>query len=309
MTPRQLLLPVGLVFALFGGIFAPSLGLRMAGPGTTFSIIAVMFLVNGYQTDLKTFSFNRRLLAAFFICTILTFAGGSSLGKLLVSLVSFDPYIATGIIIMCCMAPTLSSVVVITREAEGNTTWAVLLTVSLNLLSIFIIPVLLKFLLAGTAIYLPMLPLLKDLVLSVLLPFIVGLLLRRAIRKPPHPFINTLPTLLVILLSYMSFSGGRSAVIGSRAATLLVLVGASLTIHLLLFAVALALSRLARHRTDERKAVAFLSSQKTLPTAVGILASLSLTTTPAALPCVLFHFSQILCDSLIASFWARRTRK
>ena len=298
---------MGLVLALVASLVAPQAGVWMAGPRTAFALIAVMFLINGYQTELHALAVNRRMVGAFLICGLVSFLGGSLLGKALVTLWDFGPEIATGILVMCTMAPTLSSVVVITRESGGNTAWAILMTVGLNLLSIFAIPALLAVTLSGTTVELPVLALLCDLILSVLVPFTVGMALRRWLRRAPSAAINQLPTLLVIMLSYMSFCSGRRTLVDSSVLALGLLMLSLLGVHGAMLLIATGISALAGHSQGERKAVAFLSSQKTLPTAVGILASIGQATGPAALPCVMFHFTQILCDSIIAAFWRARS--
>ena len=303
---KRLLLPLGLVVALIAALFAPGTGIWLASPRTAFAMIATMFLINGYQTDFKMFRINGRLTGAFLIAALVSFLGGSLLSKSLVSLLAFDPQIATGILVMSTMAPTLSSVIVITKESGGNTHWAILMTVGLNLLAIFATPVQLKFLLSGTTVSIPVAPLLLDLTLSVLVPFVIGTILRRIIKLPPSGLINLLPTLLVILLSYMSFCSGRHTLVESTLSTLVLILATLLALHLALFFIAIGLTRLFGYHSPERKAVAFLSSQKTLPTAIGILASMGYAGSAAALPCVMFHFTQILSDSIIATIWRSR---
>ena len=302
----RLLLPVGLVLALLAGLLTPSLGSYASGPRTTLSIVAILFLINGYQTELRSLVMTKRLGGAFVVSALVSFVGGGLLGKALVSMAPFDADVAIGILVMSVMAPTLSSVIVITKESGGNTAWAILMTVGLNLLAIFAIPLLLKFLLWGTPVSLPAGSLLRDLVLGVLVPFVVGVVLRRLIRRPPPAPVNLLPTLLVIFLSYMSFCSGRQILIDSKPGILALMVAGLLGMHLAMLALATGLAVLCGYSTPERKAVGFLSSQKTLPTAIGILASLG-RTGGAALPCVMFHFSQILCDSILAALWRGRS--
>ena len=303
---KRLLLPVGLLAALAGALAFPDAGLWLAGHRTTSGIIAAVFLINGYQTELSSFVLSKRLAGAFVIAALVSFIGGGILGKMVVSLLPFDREISMGILVMSTMAPTLSSVIVITRESGGNSPWAILMTVGLNLLAIFAIPLLLTLLLSGSSVSLPVGSLLGGLILDVLAPFVVGVSLRRAIRRVPSAGVNLLPTLLVIALSHMSFCSGRRTLMESSLSTLALLAASLLAMHLAMFALAVGLSILFGYRTPERKAISFLSSQKTLPTAIGILGSLGYVGGAAALPCVMFHFTQILADSFIAGIWRSR---
>ncbi|HEY3378201.1 MAG TPA: bile acid:sodium symporter [Armatimonadota bacterium] len=299
---KRLLLPLGLTGALLTALLFPMPGLWLARHQTAFLFVAAMFLINGYQTNLQAFPCSRRFLGAFILTALMAFVAGW-LGHLVTSLVHFDATIALGLVIMSAMPPTLSSVVVITKESGGDTLWSLLMTIGLSLLGIVTIPLMLTALLARTSVALPVWPLFADLSLSVLVPFALGVLLQRLIRKEPTPLVNLLPTLLIIILSYMSFSAGREKIITNSALTLISIIVAALAIHLTLFVTALGLAKLCRYSLAERKAIAFISSQKTLPIAIGVLASLGVTGGAAAVPCVIFHFVQLLCDSVIAFRW------
>src|SRR5690606_29881813 len=130
-----------------------------------------IFFINGYQTHPRTLKVTRRLVAGFFIAALLSFGGGAILGRMAAFLPGLDPAMVPGLLVMSVMAPTLSSVIVITHESGGNTTWAALLTMGINLLGIFVIPPMLSGLLAGGEVTLPAMKLFLDLILSVLLPF------------------------------------------------------------------------------------------------------------------------------------------
>ena len=291
------------MLALIAGLFVPAAGVWLTTHRMAWGVIVAMFLINGYQTDLRTFGFGKRLAVAFVLAALISFAGGGFLGWGLAKLLHFEADIASGILVMSVMAPTLSSVVVITHESNGNRVWAILLTVGLNLLSMFTIPAMLALMLSGTAVALPVMPLLLDLLASVLAPFLIGLILRRKLKKPAPAWINGLPVFLIITLSYMAFASGRTTLMNSTAGTIALLVASLLALHFILMLAAIAAGALLGYKTPERKAIAFISSQKTLPTAIGILVSLGLAGGAAALPCVIYHFGQVLCDSVIAALW------
>lgn len=302
---KQLILPVGLVFSLLFGMVAPSAGAWLHLKQAEFLFIGLIFLINGYQTDIKSLIVSKRLLGAFAICGLVGFVGGALLGSAVARLLHLDPELAAGIVVMCTMAPTLSSVIVITQASNGNTAWSVLLTVGLNLLGVFAVPNLLALCLPGREVSVPVMPLLWSLILSVLLPFVAGIGARRIMKLKPSGLVNLVPTLLIITLSYMSFSTGRATLLASTAGSIALLVVALLSLHIVLMLVAQGVAVLFGYQTPERKAIVFISSQKTLPAAVGIVAKLGYGGA-AAVPCVIYHFSQILFDSVIASLWRGR---
>ena len=300
---RKWILPGGLVAALVLGMTVPGPGIRLGDSKLALVMIGMIFFINGYQTHHSALVVSRRLAGAFVLSAVVAFGGGSLLGSLAARLPVFDTQIALGILVMSIMAPTLSSVIVITRESKGNTVWATLLTMAINCLGVFVIPPLLSWLVKEREIALPATALFRDLVLSVVVPFCLGLLLRRWLQKKPSGLVNLTPTLLIILLSYVSFSGGRETVLQSGLDLVGWIVAVVLGIHLGLLGAAFAAGKALGFEEGERKAIAFLSSQKTLPTAVGVMAALGYAGGAALLPCVVFHFCQILADSLIAIRW------
>ena len=302
---KKLLLPVGLCLSLIFGMLTPGAGVWLSEHKTTYLFIAVIFLVNGYQTDVRSLLISRRLLGAFLICGLVGYVGGALLGSGIAKLLHLDPDIAAGIVIISTMAPTLSSVIVITQAAQGNTTWSILLTVGLNLVGVFAVPNMLAVFLPGREVSLPVAKLVLELILSVLVPFAVGIAARRIIKVPPTGFVNQVPTLLVITLSYLSFATGRGKLLNSTASSLILLVVALLTLHIALLLAAFGLAVLFRYKTPERKAIVFIGGQKTLPAAIVTVESLGYSGA-AAVPCVIYHFSQILFDSAIASYWRGR---
>ncbi|KAL8518183.1 hypothetical protein ACS0TY_009521 [Phlomoides rotata] len=81
----------------------------------------------------------------------------------------------TGIAIFSCMPTTLSSGVALTRLAGGNSALALAMTMISNLLGILIIPFSIsKFIAAGVGVSVPSEQLLRSLILTLLVPLILG---------------------------------------------------------------------------------------------------------------------------------------
>ena len=85
---------------------------------------------------------------------------------------------------------------------------------------------------------------------------------------------------------------------------LLVLVGA-FGIHGSLLLLCWMSRYIYRPEHGEWLALLFTASQKTLPIAVGVLALLDQAVGVAIVACIIFHFMQLLIDSVIASRMAR----
>lgn len=300
---KRFMLPAGLVCAFLLAMILPEPGIWLSSHRAALGIAALMFFINGYQTDIRNFCIGKRFVTGIVIGASVSFIGGAALGKAASVLLHFPHEIAAGLIIMCVMAPTLTTVIVITKESGGNALWALLMTVTLNLLSILFIPPILTIVLKGGA-PIPALHLFIDLAVSVLLPFIAGSALRVLVKRDV-PGMSLVPTALIVALSYLSFSSGRATILTAGAASLII-AATALSIHLILFSAAAILARAVRFSDADMKAVAFIGSQKTLPAAMAIIASIGLGGGAAAVPCVLFHFSQIMADSIIAFVWGTR---
>ncbi|KDO47068.1 hypothetical protein CISIN_1g023071mg [Citrus sinensis] len=88
----------------------------------------------------------------------------------------------TGLALFSCMPTTLSSGVALTHLAGGNSALALAMTIISNLLGIMIVPFSIsKFIAAGVGISVPTKQLFKSLVLTLLIPLILGKVLRESI--------------------------------------------------------------------------------------------------------------------------------
>lgn len=209
----------------------------------------------------------------------------------------------TGILVMSCMPTTLSSGIVISELAGGNKHLSMLLTIGLNAAGIIAIPFILPFLLnnqnnipinAGHLFF--------GLLTKVLTPFLVGNLvakLNSSFRK--YSWVSHLPSTCVILTVWITFSCQQQLLSSLSLKKLTLISSACLVIHLLLFILSFIMSQKLNYSRQDTLSLSFMNSQKTLPVAISIIASLTLESGGLLISCLLFHFIQLLCDSLLAS--------
>ncbi|KAF8008955.1 hypothetical protein BT93_J0066 [Corymbia citriodora subsp. variegata] len=89
----------------------------------------------------------------------------------------------TGLALFSCMPTTLSSGVALTQLAGGNSALALAMTVISNLLGILLVPFSIsKFIADGVGVTVPTKQLFKSLVLTLLIPLILGKILRESFR-------------------------------------------------------------------------------------------------------------------------------
>ncbi len=300
-------LPVGLLLAFLVSWLVPGPGQLLQQLGLIQWMVATIFLVNGYQTSLGQLRGGGGIWPVLLPAVVINLLLAPWLGMLVAVLLQLPEGAVLGLVVMSTVPATLSSGIVMTRLAGGDGVKALLLTILLNLIGVFSVPFLLALALGGAGdISLSPWPLLEKLLLIVLLPFVLGMLGRNLLDlAQDHLLLRYLPTSCVIGTVWMSVSASSETLHQVTLPLILLLLLAALLVHggLLL------LCRLARVALPmprgEWLALLFTASQKTLPVAVGVLVALERPAGLALVACILFHFVQLIGDSMLAGRFAR----
>ncbi|CAK0786867.1 hypothetical protein CVIRNUC_010081 [Coccomyxa viridis] len=227
------------------------------------------------------------------------------------------PEFAVGLTVFAIGPSTLAQGQTLVRQAGGNTTLALMLLVLSNTLAVFIAPFLIKAMLASRSdgIHLDSAGLLINLVVTVLAPSIVGKVIRELI-PPVGKWVSsnrvTMGLLnngtLIIIVWIQLCSAHRKIFQQPFQDIVLIIIGAVL-LHFVFVAINWPLVALMRFPPKEAIAVLIMSSQKTMPFAVSIIALL-----PASLgskglltlPPLVAQVSQLFCDIWIARYFAHK---
>lgn len=232
----------------------------------------------------------------------------------------------TGLALFSCMPTTLSSGVALTRLAGGNSALALAMTVISNLLGILIVPFTIsKFIAAGVGASVPTKELLKSLVLTLLLPLILGKVFRESskgvadVADRNRKLLSVISAILLSLVPWIQVSRSRSLLLMVKPAVFLVAVGMGALLHLVLLAFnALSMQSLSAvsggsksvfAKTENSSALLLVASQKTLPVMVAVVDQLGGSFGESGLlvlPCVAAHLNQIIIDSFLVSSWNKR---
>jgi solute carrier family 10 (sodium/bile acid cotransporter), member 7 len=306
---RQLFLPLGLILAVICGLILPAGGIFLADNNGLRILVCIIFVVSGYQTGAKGFSLDRQLFALFLTAALISLIVAPLLGLLFAKLLSFPPSLAIGLIIISAVPPTLSSGIVITEVSRGNTVLALFLTIALNLLGIFVMPFMLDLCLkAAGPVDINQTALLLKMLFFVLLPFVIGKLIRNLSAKNRvslnWSYVNSS---CVILVVYASLSTSRDAFSDLGVAEFLMIGAGVSLVHILLLIINHQAGKLLQLPLPDRKALLFVASQKTLPISVAVLANIQFATGSAIIVCLMFHFFQLFVDSFLASFLHKKT--
>ncbi len=218
-----------------------------------------------------------------------------------------------GLLFLCVLPSTVSTSVVLTAVAGGNTAAAVISAALSNIMGVVLTPLLVSFLMHVSGGHGALGPLLLQITMLTLLPFAAGAAVRPFCREAveAHKRWNSrICNAVILLMVYMAFCD-------SVTGRIWVTYGAGLTLKVLLIVVLLfvaisllayASSRLNRLGRADSIAVYFCSVKKTLamgiPLAVlifGRSANLGL----ILLPIMFYHPLQLLANGILANHLAR----
>lgn len=301
---KQFFLPLGLLGAIFFALLLPAFGIYISENSGLKILVFVIFLVSGYQAGAKALPLNRRLFSLFLTAAAISLVLSPLLGLAITGLIDFPLPLAMGLIVIAAVPPTLSSGIVITEVSRGNTVLALFLTVTLNLLGIFIMPFMLDICLkAAGPVDIDQTALLVKMLFFVLLPFAVGKLIRSASGKSRvssnWSYVNSS---CVILVVYASLAVSKSGFSGLGVAEYAIVLASVSLLHLLLLAINAQAGKMLRLVPADLNALIFVASQKTLPISVAVLTNISYDTGSAIIVCLMFHFFQLFADSFLAAY-------
>jgi len=299
---QQWFLPVGLVLAMAFALVAPLPGSVLNETGLVLGLVPLIFLVNGYQTRFDTLSLRKRFVGVLLTGVVIGLLLSPFIGLGTAALLGLPASAALGLVVMASMPPTLSSGVIMTENAGGQTLWAMMLTILLNLIGIFTIPFILSLTLeTGAEVVISPWPLLLRLLFVVLLPFVLGDLLRRILSRKAPGWVRYVPSSCIIVTVWMSMSASRGTLFELTVGAFMMIVVGSLLVHGSLLALCAASGRGLRLAANERIALLLVVSQKTLPVAIGVLTALNVPIAGALVVCIVFHFLQLMVDAVIAA--------
>lgn len=296
------------------GWYRPSIGLWMKSINTTFYLVFLAFFLNSFalspESLLKSMKQWRVLLTA----VIITFGLSPALVFAARRLVpGGDSLIGHGFQIVSVVPTLFVSAVVLTRLAKGNAAVALFLTVSTNLLAVFIAPMLIKATL-GSSVKFDLMSTSVSMTYNVILPTILGQLARKRweVWAQRHASLITVLSQFTILLFIIT---GVSALPRSIITPKIVIV--AITGDVILHAILLGLGRFsgAMIKADEptRRALTFCSAQKSFAFNVllcehifaGNVAAFGL----GILPGIIYYLLVLSVDSVIAQWWSLHTPK
>ncbi|XP_078157255.1 sodium Bile acid symporter family [Carex rostrata] len=320
-------LPLALVVGVIVGLLNPTPGcLAHKYSFSKFSTFGIFF-ISGLVLRTKELSAATEAWPAglFGLSSILLLTPLFS--RLIMQVQLVPPEFVTGVAIFSCMPTTLSSGVTLTQLVGGSSALALAMTVVSNLLGIMIVPLSLsRYIGAGAGVSLPTEQLFKSLVSTLLIPLVLGKILREAssgvaefVDKNRKSF-SVISALLLSLVPWMQVSKSRSLLLSVKAEAFVLAVFVGVVLHVtLLIANAIALQILLAAsgggkdsvfaKKEYTRAVILVASQKTLPVMVAVVDQLGGALGESGLlvlPCIASHINQIVIDSFLVNWWRQK---
>jgi sodium/bile acid cotransporter 7 len=216
-------------------------------------------------------------------------------------------YFFEAMMIVAAQAGTIASAPALTLVAGGNQALALLITLSTNLLTSLITPLILR-LTVGTVVAFPVGQMMREDALVVLLPVVTGQIVHRLCwSRMGHllPVIVRLPQMIILVFVYTGVAMAASR-LSERPALILSFLATAATLHVALL--------VWNHRSAtwlglseaNRTAVVFCGSQKTLPNGIYLWDKFFPANPHGALALVCYHVFQLVLDSLLVPWLAPR---
>ena len=334
------LVALGALIALASQVQVPASGQETKKTVVTYLCVAIIFFITGCTLPTRTLmeSYSRWKLHLFvqIQCFLMTSAGMFGIVSACASNPDFmDPGLLIGLIFTGCIATTISSNVVMTRQANGNQALTVVQSTLGNFLGPFITPLLIKMYVSTGAWYTKVLPatsenygelyrrVFKQLGLSIFLPMTVGQVVQNLFPAPTKKIflkykLNKLGSVMLLVIIWQTYdqafaSGAFTSV---KHSNIIFIVFASIGLFIIFLSISFTTSLLWLSKEDTI-AVCYCVPAKTpamgVPLAnvmfLGLGAQLE---SKLQIPMVLYQGLQILGGSLLIPVfrsWQERKTK
>ncbi|HEY0967314.1 MAG TPA: bile acid:sodium symporter family protein [Opitutaceae bacterium] len=224
------------------------------------------------------------------------------------------PDLRLGFLYLCVLPSTISTSVVLTTVAGGNTAGAIFNAVLSNVLGVFITPLWVTWLMQAGGQSQPLGPVVREIIVLLLVPLVLGQAARSVLRAwadARKKRLGDLNSGLILFIVFAAFCNSVEARVWSQYGFDVTLVAFAGVIIIFALATGLVevLARLLRLDRADRIAASFCAPQKTLASGVP-LAKVIFGAHPGLglilLPIMFYHPLQLLVCGLLAGRWAKR---
>ena len=303
-------------FVAIGAVLAAAAGLQgqtrwMQDFHVLTAGIFLAFLVTGLTLDISKLSFQSLQLKAALAAMI------SSLAVIPLLAWASSGFVlpAEFVIGVCIIATAPVSVIsgtVVTALGKGNIPLSVVICVLGNIVGIFSMPFSLKWMVEGAgSIHLPVIEMLSNLVTTVLVPIVLGVLQSRlnAYLTRFKKAFSVFQQSIILLIIFSAFAGAGATIVPAGS-MLPVLAAFTLALHALILAMNYGIARLIRLDWPSTVAFTLHTSQKTLTVSYVVWAGFFAAHFPLAMiPGIMYHLTQMVMDTVVAEQMKNRNMR
>lgn len=288
-----------------GGPLRPEISVRIVG-------VSLIFLNSGLSIKTRDFAgaltkYDLHILiqsyTLIFIPCFMNF-----LSPLLL-LLPLDKWIISGLQVVSCLPPPVSSAVILTKAIGGNEAASILNSALGSFLGVFFSPVLI-YLSLGLTSAVPFLSIIQSLALTVLLPLVLGQLLRHFWLEdaldPYRPYLANFASCILLSIIYTAFCGtfhqGYANDVSFSSLLSIVLIELIMQVLFLSLAFILATRLMIGLKRSDVICLLFCSTHKSLTLGIPMLGVMFGDTRKGVLysvPLLVYHPMQILLGSLL----------
>lgn len=227
---------------------------------------------------------------------------------------SLNEKLLQGMALFTIVPTTLSSGVTMITQAKGNVSLAILLTSVTNIIGVFTMSFTATTVFTAGNVHIVPLDMLYELIFLTLVPLLLGMAIRRTV-EPIRKFAvkNKKPLSLsqnscILFVVWLMISKARENIFDASSVDLTLCLILAGSVHLIYRLLGYFAAEAARLPHREWITIVLMSSQKSLPVCVSVLATLPTEMAKDQglfiLPCVMAHAAQLIIDSILAKIWA-----
>ena len=287
----------------------------------SIALVAGIFLITGLLSPLSAFRAGVANIRLHVFAQVFAFVFVPAVTWVLLLFVGdfLVPEMRQGILLLAILPTTITSCTIYTTMAGGNVTGAAFNAFLGNFIGVMLTPLLFVFLVAPGAGLEIAWQRLGSLILLIIVPFTVGLLIRKKLGDIPTgvaeklPLASALALLTIIFLAFQGMFAPGSPLWEWSALQLALPMAFLLGLHLFLLLAAWMLSAWSGLHGPDRTAALFVGTQKTI--ALGLpLIHFFMATEPhlagaLAIPLIIYHPMQMLIAAFVAQRIVRRTER
>ncbi len=294
---------VGIAVVIIMSFSLPELG-RFVRDYSILNIgIFLAFFITGLTIETSGIGSQLRNYKALFAAMLSSLLFFPIIARILAGMTLSQEFLI-GVCIIAVAPVTVASGVVMTSIGRGNVPLALFICVLGNLLAIFTIPISLSFLLRFEGnVDLPVLKMLFGLMSTVLLPTILGQIVRPFVKQTvlnlKKPF-SIFQQCIVLLIIFNAVASSTNRII-EGGTSIIILAIFMVFLHLIVLAMNFGISKFIHLDRPSTTAFTIQTSQKTLTVSYIVWAGYFATQYPMALiPAILYHLTQMIIDTIVA---------